>query len=257
MSTGIGQDSRPLHSTGGVVLATFPGGPFGGSVALAVNYSRLGFPSSSRASWLVGLIASAAYFFAIIRIPDAVLDAIPNLVFIVPQLFVMYVIANWLQGRTIADHLRNGGTHCSGWKSCGLGLLCLPVSLAMLAGVVLLSFPAPGTLYQSGNDEIYYGGEATQDDAERLASVLGDCGFFGNQGVTVVLSESTGQHTIQFVVQDGAWNDPDVTNGIREIARDIITGGFSDPLTVELCDDTLSVQNSFTVTASEVEAPRF
>lgn len=257
MSTGIGQDSRPLHSTGGIVLATFFGGPLGGSVALAINYSRLGFPSSSRASWLVGLIASAAYFFAITRLPDAALDAIPNLVFIVPQLFGMYVIANWLQGRTIADHLQNGGTLCSGWKSCGLGLLCLPVSLAVLAGVVLLAFQGPGTLYQSGNDEIFYAGEATQDDAERLAAVLRDCGYFGNDGVTVVLSESTGHHTIQFVVQDGAWNDPDVTNGIRVIAWDIITGGFSDPLTVELCDETLTVKKSITVTASEAEAQQF
>ncbi|MBL8810883.1 MAG: hypothetical protein JNM43_11955 [Planctomycetaceae bacterium] len=257
MSTGTAQDSRPLHSAGGIVLATFLGGPFGGSVALAINYSRLGSPGASRASWLVGLIASAAYFFAITRIPNSVLDSIPNLVFIAPQLLAMFLIANWLQGRLITDHQQNGGQLCSGWKSCGIGLLCLPVSLAVLAGVVLLALAGLGTHYQSGNDEIFYSGEATEEDAARLAAVLRQSGYFGGDGVSVVLSETAGRHTVQFVVQDGAWNDPEVNNGIRVIARDIISGGFSDPLIVEFCDDTLAVRNTMTVTAADAQPQDF
>lgn len=247
--------AKPLHSIGGIVLATFFGGPFGGSVAMALNYSRLKSPAAARLSWITGLVASTAYFFAITTIPDKILDSLPNLIFIIPQLIAVYLAANHFQSAQIVEHERAGGAIASGWRSCGVGLLSLPVSLAVFFGVVFLAFPAPGTLFQSGNDELFYTGDATVDDAKRLAEALKEVGYFGGDGVSVDLSESEGHQTVTFVVQDGAWNDNELIEAFQQIGLILLEHGFADPITIQLSDELVEVQKTLTVTRPPEETP--
>lgn len=247
--------TKPLYSIGGIVLATFFGGPFGGSVAMALNYSRMQSPAAARLSWITGLIASTVYFFVITAIPENVLDSLPNLLLIIPQLIAVYLAASYFQSAQLTEHERAGGRMASGWKSCGIGLLSLPVSLAVLFGVLLLAYPSPGTRFPSENDEIFYTGDATAEDAARLANALKEVGYFGGEGVSVVLSESDDRQTITFVVQDGAWNDNELIEAFQQVGREILEHDFAEPLTVELCNDLMEVQKTITVTREREEAP--
>lgn len=249
--------SKPLHSIGGIVLATFFGGPFGGSVAMALNYSRLGSPAASRLTWIIGLVASTVYFSAITVIPQSVLDSLPNFLFIIPQLVALYLAASYFQTEQIQEHERAGGAIASGWRSCGLGLLALPVSLAVFFGVLIFAYPAPGTLFQSENDELFYTGDATVEDAKRLAGVLKEAGYFGGDGVSVVLSESEGRQTVTFVVQDGAWNDNQLIDAFQQMGHIILDHDFDEPLTIELSNELMEVQKTLTVTRPQEEPPPF
>ena len=67
--------------------------------------------------------------------------------------------------------------------------------------------------YQNGRkviigtqDEVFYSGSATKDQATALGNALKGDGYFQDKGVTVLLDKESSGTTISFVVKDGFWN---------------------------------------------------
>ena len=119
--------------------------------------------------------------------------------------------------------------------------------LGALFGVGFLLEPSYGTVVEFGNDEVYYSGDATEDDARKLAGVLRDIQFFGTGGASVRLESSSGQHTISFVLTNKAWDDPESVDAFKGIGRILSETAFSTPLKIQLCDAYFTSQESFTV----------
>ena len=181
----------------------------------------------------------------IFAIPEDV--NIPNKGFYIPQLIIVYAIANTIQGHHIRRHIRDGGTVASAWRSVGIGLLCLPLVLGAVFGVAFLLEPSFGTVVEFGNDEVYYAGDATEDDARKLAGILKDIEFFGAGGASVRLESSSGQYTVSFVLVENAWDDPEIVDAFRDIGHSLAESGFSKPLTIQLCDDDFAAQEILTI----------
>jgi len=236
--------SFTLHPVRGVVWAAFWGTPVAAGIVMAINYSRLGKKTAALLAVAIAVVATLALIAVLAVIPEDL--NIPNFVFIVPQLIAVYLIANALQGDLIRSHAGRGGAVASAWASVGVGLLCLVLGLGAIVGIGLgiayLLEPYSGEVVEFGNDEVYYSGEATEEDARKLAEVLREIGFFGSDGASVMVESSSGQYTISFVLVEDAWEDPAVVNELRGIGRTLVESGFPTPLTIELCDGFFAVQ---------------
>lgn len=239
--------SYTLHPLRGVVWAAFWGTPLAAGIVMAINYSRSGNKPGARKAAVIGILATVALFAVIFAIPEGVLDNIPDSVFYLPQLFVVYIVAKSLQSELIASHTANGGAVASAWPSVGIGVLCFPFVLGSLLGVFLLLDSTFRPVVTFGNDEVYYTGDATEADARRLADVLREIEFFGADGASVQIESSSGQYTVSFMLVDDAWDDAETVDAFRGIGHLLAESGFSTPLKINLSDQYFTVQQSFTI----------
>jgi hypothetical protein len=238
----VDKPSFVLHPVRGVVWAAVLGGPLAAGIVLAINYARM---RRRTAAWWVGIMGVAAtlvFFAAGFVAPD-----VPNSIFLLVQLVGVYMLANALQGNRIRSHSRQRGEIASAWQAVGIGAVCGVVLLVLIFGVVYALEASPGTVVRFGDDEIYYLGDATEEDARKLGEFLKEAGFFRGEGVTVTLEITSGRYTVSFVLVDGAWNEPDTVATFRELAQGLPASVCPRPLTVQLCDDHLVPHKTFVI----------
>ena len=212
---------------------------------MAINYWRMGLKTAAQSTIVITGIASIALFVLLYLVPDDL--KIPNEVFYVPQLIIVYLIANALQGDYIHAHERLGGSMASAWPSVGIGLLCLPIVLIVFVALALLLEPSFGTYAKFGEDEIYYSGDATNEDARELADALHEIEFFGSGGTSVKYEVSSDGSTVSFILIENAWEDPETANAFREIGDYLVESDFPSPMTIELCNGYFEVQRTFPI----------
>jgi tetratricopeptide (TPR) repeat protein len=243
-------EERPayaLHPVRGVVWATFWGTPVAAGIVLARNYSRLGMKTAARNATLGGIAVTVGLFGLLFAIPEGILDRIPGAALAIPQLVIASVVAKELQKDLLDEHVAKGGAIASVWRSIGIGLLCLPVTAGALLVVALLLEPSLGSVATFGNDDVYYAGDATRDDARKLARVLEELELFGSEGMSVRLESTSERVTISFVLVEDAWLDPEVLDLFRSVGQAIVDAGFPAPLQVQLCDDCFAVKETILV----------
>lgn len=244
-------NSKPaysLHSVRGIVWAAFWGSVLAGGIVMAINYIRLG---RTAAAWMTlgGFLAAMIVVMAIsFSVPMDV--EIPFAFYLAPQLVATYFVAKRAQGELIETHCAIGGNVVSTWRSVGVGLICLPFVLGGVVAYAFLTDPLMGDPIPFGNNEIYIRGEATEQDAGRLAAALTEVGFFDEQGATVILESTSGHQTIGFVVETGAWNEAEVIDAYRDIALYLIDVEYAAPLTIQLYNEYLEPRKTFTVDAA-------
>jgi hypothetical protein len=162
----------------------------------------------------------------------------------------MYAIAKHLQGAAIDAHRESGGAVASFWRGAGIGLLCGLLMVGMIFGVLYLAFPGAFTpvVKFNANDEVYYTGEATREDATLVGVVLTREEFFGDSsGASVQVSASSGLYTVSFVVFEGAWHDPGAVDDVRYLGGILGDTRLGRPLTVTLCDENFESQWSLRI----------
>jgi hypothetical protein len=126
--------SFKLYTPGHVAWATFLGAPLAGSMLLAMNYRRLGEPTSAAIALVGGFLATTGLVVIGFCLPDN----FPNMIIPIASLLGMAYLTRWLQGDSLANHLANGGDKASGWGATGVGLLSLVVVLGIGVGLAML-----------------------------------------------------------------------------------------------------------------------
>lgn len=249
-SCGESLDERPkekLHGLGSAVWAAIFGGLAGTGIVLAINYRRWG---RTAAAWCVAVIGIGLTVVIIFGL-EKVAGQAPNLCLGFFQIIFAYLIANALQGTRIRNHIRKGGQTASAWQGVGIGVLSTVVLVGFVVGVEYVnesySQPAERVIKFNKNDDIRYSGEATTDDARKLAKFLKEAEIFGGDGASVRLEATSGEYTVSFVLSDGAWNDPEIVAVYRDLGREMTESLFPPPLTVRLCDRMFEVRESVVV----------
>ncbi len=233
-----------LHQPGGATLATFLGSPVAGAIVLALNFHKLGRSSAAIVSVILGLLATILLIVLALVLPEKT----PHLLFLIPQIAVMAVLAKSLQGPAVDRHKALGGKIASMWVSAGIGLIGLVIFGSAIVAYVMLSAPNLGTKIVIGTkDEVYYKGAATAQDAQSLAQVLKTTGFFTDRGVSVALSKGPEGTIVSFVVQDGAWNDRSVAAEFDTIGRTIAPAVGGLPITIRLMNNATETKKEIVV----------
>jgi hypothetical protein len=240
-----------LHPIHGAAVACFFGAPLGAAIVFAINYFRLGRSSAAWGTLLGGVVITMVLFAIAFSVPEEATNKGVSLVFVGVQLAGTFALGNWLQGPALQEHVARGGKMASAWWDAGIGLLALIPALALMVGMVIVADPSVlndgyGTRIAFGNDEIFIAGEATQQDAEKVADVLKQKGYFTGRGISARLEVINGRAELSLVFAESYWQDEAAKEDLRTLGRALVDAGFTGPATVHMCDETFTPQSSVT-----------
>ncbi len=240
-----------LHSLQGVVAATFISSFVGAGVVMAINFWRVGRYAAARNAVIAGILATIAVLFISGAVPDEFHGAV-RYVGIPLTLWGAYAVADYFQRELISAHSAAGREIASAWWSAGIGCLTLPITIILLGAVIavyvfLLPDLTFGNRVTFGNDEIYYSGEASKQDAQKLGKALTDLGYFQGRGASVRVEAMGGTYMVSFVVNEGVWNDAEMVDGFKDVAQELVPQPFPAPLTIQLCDDQFRAMKTLTI----------
>lgn len=232
--------SRPLYTLSPpwhVALASLLGGPLGGSAVLVMNYAR-------RDQMLPALLTATAGFWATIATGLAVYLAPQWTTYLAAALLVpltFTLLAGIVEGRAYRRHVRHGGATVPLRDAALIGAgATLGVVVAFFGAREFL--PDPKVQFGAGA-EIYYLGQATEAEAERLGRYLEKLGGFKDRAVTMRLTRQGNSWTLGVVVKPNAWEDEQVVASFaslrRLIAMDVFPG---EPVRLEMLDDHLKLR---------------
>lgn len=162
-----------MYGADQVCFATFLGGSVGGGWLMTLNYQRLGEPAKAHLATGLSVLAMAALIAIGLAIPS-----LPTLLLLwfVPT-FVMWWLAQSLQGAAYNRHVAAGGSRGSTWRVAGLGV----ASLAMCCGGTVCYEAATepdavisGPMHEVmiGESSVLYTLDVTQAEAQRVGEEL-------------------------------------------------------------------------------------
>lgn len=229
-----------LYTPGQVALATVLGAPLAGAILIAFTFKRLGRRRAAGAALILGAIGTVFAFVVTWFLPDRIGYALTSL----PWVFATYYIAKGFLGPLVATHMRAGGKKASWWAAAGIGAATGGLILLVVFGGILLFEPDPECVTFESGDEIYYEGDATKEDAQRLGEALKEQGFFGTEpGKSVYLSKGQEGIALSFVLKAGAWNETETQQSGRRMCQRLSANVFGgQPVEIRLCDEFLRVK---------------
>lgn len=237
----------PLHPVNGVMWASFIGTPFAAGVVMAINYVRM---RRKRAAVITVTVATAATGVLLALAATLPMDT-PNTIFLLANLVVMAAvrgIADELQGKVILRYSTLQGTVASAWKSVLIAGLCVPFVLGTVFSLAILLEPPPATVVEFGNDEVYCSGDASKEDARRLALVLQEFGAFGSrQGGSAWMDASSEGYSFSFLLAEDGWEDSKTVAAFMALGRALEDSGFRTPLKIHLCDVHLEARKTLAI----------
>ena len=163
-----------LYSSGQVVAASVLGTAVAGGWLLSRNLKKVGEESFARNT----LLASFGFMFLIAMLAMYVPTDFPNSPFGALIGAVFYFWYKQSFSERYASLIETGGTKESSWKVAGIALISVPVGLAILIAVAIFVPIRPMNYLQVGENYVFYEGNATRKDAEKLAGFLTDQGVF-------------------------------------------------------------------------------
>lgn len=126
-----------LFSSQHVALASYIGMPLGGSIVMAINYTRLKQPAAAVGTLIGGLCATVLILFIAFTMPFE-LPTGTGLGFGLIYAFAMMQIASVLQKDDIEHAIAEGGKTASVFTAAGIGFASLAVAAGSCVGVYCL-----------------------------------------------------------------------------------------------------------------------
>jgi hypothetical protein len=236
-----------LFSVQAVAIAALFGGPVGGSILMAVNYSRLGKKGLAALTFIVGFAVTALAVFIGYAIP-----ANGTYPIALGLLILTRFAATGMQGKAIERHVSLGGGLGSKWLAFGLGVAILCVIFAAVFVPVYMS-SAHSKVIIGTKDEVFYTGSATKQDAQVLGDALKKGGYFKDRGTSVFLDKGANGTTLSMVVREGAWNEPGTLAMEEEAVREVADSVGGLPLHVRLMNAAEEVKKEGIVGRASID----
>lgn len=227
-------DGLRLFDRKSVLIAAVLGSPLAGAILMAINESRWGRRSSASRTVVIAALATAL-LLVVGYLTNRLSSVIPQYEFIVGltcALITAQIAHSW-QGSAIKRHVEAGGALASQWLAAAVGLALLAVIAAVVIGVALLS---DSKVVIGSNDRVHYSAPASKPDALHLGEVLKNIGYFRDKGADVLLSKPPSGTRVSFVLQSGAWDQPDIVAGYERVGL-LVAGQIGFPLHLALVDD--------------------
>ncbi len=119
-----------LFSQRQVVIATFLGSPFAGTLLMALNYYRTGQIAKF---WRCAIVGTSATILLMI-----ISSFLPNKLVFITAIAPIFAVQYWYiqsQNSLFKQHISSGGRRSSWWTAIGIGLLLL----FLIIGMIILS----------------------------------------------------------------------------------------------------------------------
>lgn len=131
--------TKKLFTQRAIMIATYFGGPLAAGYLVKKNYETYDQSEKGKKAFIIGLISTILIFAGIFSIPEQIIDKIPNA--LIPAIYtgIIYLIVRKIQGQTLKQHKESGGEFYRAWKATGIGVICMVILIAIIAGTAFVA----------------------------------------------------------------------------------------------------------------------
>jgi hypothetical protein len=236
--------SYRLASPAQIGAAAFLGSPLAGFLLMARNYAKRDRFAACWAMIGVGTLVTAAVVGSGFLLPESNLQV--NMIVAVPLWLGTYFVGKVLHAESFAEHENLGGQPASIGTLLGFVLLGIVLTFGpVFAALELYEVGFGDRRYQVNSvEEVYYSHDLTEAEARTLARVLQEHQYFNGVGAkTVRLSKDGTVYVVSCILVSG-FDDPQVHDEIRAIARDLSLALGGQRVRTDLCDQWMKPKKS-------------
>lgn len=234
---------KKYFSIKAIWIATFLGGPLVGGFLIASNFYR--FNKRDYAFWSIifSILFTIVFFWLLFRIPDAILDKIPNTLFPIIHAPIFGFLAYRFQ-KTDIQLLEAEQVPKEHWsKTLGFGVIGLAFTISILFAMASYEPIFPGEKYAYGgmHHELYYEGDNFSEQLlEKIGNNLESWGYFSNEFMGVAhVKEWKTMFIISLYIDKSYWNDQQLIEDINFLKQYLNTD-LGKEVTIRLIHDNFT-----------------
>jgi len=206
-------------------LATYLGGPLAGGILISLNFKRL--EEIQKGIWTIifSLLATVILVIALIKIPEHIIDKIPN--FLIPAVYTPIVVylAKLFQDEKISDAIKDKDRKEHWWKSLTIGLVGAVATIIIMMFVAFAEPPFSGDKITYGEiqNEIYFEpGSVDKEILDKVSFNLEVFGYFNSefpQSAQVEKWET--RYLISIWIDEMYWDDKELSDEINRLKQSL------------------------------------
>ncbi|HEY6914222.1 MAG TPA: hypothetical protein VI413_06050 [Paludibacter sp.] len=129
--------TQKIYKERAIWTGTFLGGPLVAGYLIAENFKVFNQHDRVRKTWIYSIIATIVIFGGVFLIPDTV--KIPNQIIPLIYTIIASQIVQVYQKAKITTHINAGGQVYSWWRTIGVGLIGLVITVIIVFGIAMLT----------------------------------------------------------------------------------------------------------------------
>jgi hypothetical protein len=133
----IERPTQKIYKDRAIWVGTFLGGPLAAGYLIAENFKAFNDIDKAKKTWIYAIIATIIIFGGVFMIPDNV--KMPNQVIPLIYTAIAYYLVQHFQGQNITSHINSGGQLHSWWRTIGVGVVGLSITIIPIIGIALLA----------------------------------------------------------------------------------------------------------------------
>ncbi|MBT2564879.1 hypothetical protein J7E50_24660 [Pedobacter sp. ISL-68] len=128
--------TKKLYKDRAIWVGTFLGGPLAAGYLIAENFKTFNEFDKAKKTWIYAIIATIVVFGGVFLIPENV--KIPNQIIPLIYTAIAYYLVKHFQGQKITSHINSGRQLHSWWRTIGVGVIGLTITVIPIFGFALL-----------------------------------------------------------------------------------------------------------------------
>ena len=129
--------TQKIYKERAIWVGTFLGGPLVAGYLIAENFKVFDQQDKVRTTWIYAIIATVIVFSGVFLIPDTV--KIPNQIIPLIYTLIAYQFVQIYQKTNIRTHINAGGQVYGWWRTIGVGLIGLLITVIIVFGLAMFT----------------------------------------------------------------------------------------------------------------------
>ena len=171
-----------IYKDRAIYVGTFLGGPLVAGYLIAENFKVFNQVHRVMKTWIYSIITTIVIFGGIFLIPESV--KIPNQIIPIIYTVIAYYLVQLYQGPKITAHINAGGRIYSWWRTIGVGLIGLAITIIPIFGIAYFSNTATNAVittktYSVMKHEIAFDkNNISESEVDKIADSFTKAAFF-------------------------------------------------------------------------------
>jgi hypothetical protein len=183
-STFVQAPTEKIYQSNTIRVATFIGGPLVAGYLMSENFKTFNETEKARKAIIYSIVATVVVFGAAFLIPG--LDRGGRYIIPLAYTWTAYYLVTHYQGENISSHIKAGGQVYNWWRTLGIGLVGLVVTLIVVFSIVYFTDVATSTettkTYGVMSNELHFDKSNISDaEVNKIADGLTKIAFFDDK----------------------------------------------------------------------------
>ncbi|MEP5612313.1 MAG: hypothetical protein ABJP45_08685 [Cyclobacteriaceae bacterium] len=210
--------SKKIFSEKQVDISAFLAGPIPPGILIYQNYKALGKDRQANISLATTLIFTIIFFYAMLQIPEEILDKIPNFAFSAFYGLIVFLFFRRFMAKDVTAALESGTQKRSNWSVAGITILGLVLNLGIILGLSIDQPFYEGEVVTVKGNELYYSPNVSKGDVNKLLKQFESQDFFGQDYGNIARLELIGdEYYITMVVEEQLWADEGIISYVTSL----------------------------------------